>query len=672
MQVNEIGRITKITGAKVLVRVTVPTAVNHIGVESFLTSYISVGSLVETRLVDGRLLVMTVEEIYDSDADIFVSSSISGIFDEVTEKFTFGTNTYPLVGEQVFKLWNKILEHIFAPTEKAAPSTIGTYIYDSSVKVGYNPNVLFGKHLGVYGNTGSGKTCTVVSVIQNYIRENPEKDIKFIILDVNGEYRTAFRKEEYEYYEFDSLRLNHTILNIAEYGRLFRTSEATQFPAIRDSISVLSNRGSQKWDLKELPRQLNAWVEKSKVSDFNKNQLMQYLQTLFLRVESILDDAELMAVINSDEDNTLRRILKSDKKVHILDLQVSIDALDIVLYLLFKTIYQYKVEQRKEEVPDPTHLNLVLEEAHRYINADLNETKLGSYYIDKLSREGRKFGIGLVISSQVPSMLSYEIVSQCNSVIMHKITSKRDMEFLRGVLRISNDAFYLQMSALEKQHAIVCGEAFPNDSIVKIHDAYPLPQSNDPVIDDIPFGKRAPHSEPERFGIIELGEIGMPDEKDEWDELIEQLLESPNFLTTHSLITKLTRNNYWTARQVDELCRAVIDNSQVGWVIGDSDICSFYRCLLADITDRTGHLKTVYDMVFEAKEDQKGNNWKELEAEQVIGKELERAQSILDNNPVLQFSPGDLRREGRTVEEYLSSWTPAQQQKYRDYYEDEL
>ena len=164
---------------------------------------------------------------------------------------------------------------------------------------------------------------------------------------------------------------------------------------------------------------MNAWVEKSKVSDFNKNQLMQYLQTLFLRVGSILDDTELMAVINSDEENTLNRILKSDKKVHILDLQVSIDALDIVLYLLFKTIYQYKVEQRKEEVPDSTHLNLVLEEAHRYINTNLDETKLGNYYIDKLSREGRKFGIGLVLSSQVPSMLSYEIVSQCNSVVMH-------------------------------------------------------------------------------------------------------------------------------------------------------------------------------------------------------------------------------------------------------------
>lgn len=142
------------------------------------------------EVVDGRILIMTVEEIYDSDTDIFVSSSISGIYDEVTNKFTFGTNTYPLVGEQAFKLWNKVLSHIFAPMESVNHSTVGTYIYDHSVAVGYNPNVLFGKHLGVFGNTGSGKTCTVVSIIQNYIRNNPNKDIKFVILDVNGEYVT--------------------------------------------------------------------------------------------------------------------------------------------------------------------------------------------------------------------------------------------------------------------------------------------------------------------------------------------------------------------------------------------------------------------------------------------------------------------------------------------------
>lgn len=487
MQSRLIGRIIKINGSKVVILVQYSDAVNKVSVDDFVLNYISIGSLLGTKLVDGRTLVLTVEEIYEREMEQFINASISGVYDNVLCGFTFGTNSYPLIGERVSTLNSEVLRRIFASGREKGKATIGTYIYDSSVLVGYNPDILFGKHLGVYGNTGSGKTCTIVSIIQNYIRENPSKSIKFIILDVNGEYRTAFKSSEYEYHEFNSLRFKHSILNTAEYGRLFRTSEATQFPAVRDSIAVLSDKGKRSWNLNDLPNQLNTWVEKSKVNEFNKNQLMQYLQTLFLRVSSILDDSELMAVINSDDENTLERILKSDKKVHILDLQVSIDALDIVLYLLFKTIYQYKVVQRKKNVLDPTHLNLVLEEAHRYINANLDETKLGSYYIDKLSREGRKFGIGLVISSQVPSMLSYEIVSQCNSVIMHKITSKRDMEFLRGVLRVSNDAFYLQMNAIEKQHAIVCGEAFPNDSIVKIHDAYPLPYSNDPVINDISF-----------------------------------------------------------------------------------------------------------------------------------------------------------------------------------------
>lgn len=486
MQINEIGRITKITGIKVIVCVSIPTTINHIGVDSFTTNYISVGSLIGTRLVDGRILVMTVEEIYDSNADIFVSASISGIYDEVTEKFSFGTNTYPMVGEQVFKLWNKVLGCIFATTEKTTSSTIGTYIYDNNVAVGYNPNVLFGKHLGVFGNTGSGKTCTVVSIIQNYIRKNPQKNIKFVILDVNGEYKSAFKEDEADFIQFENLRFHHSILSNPEYGRLFRAAEGVQYPALKECISKLKT-ANEKWDLNNLSGEINKWIEdhtdlqNGKKSEFSKNQISGLLRTMCLRIDGILEDMELMSVINSyDGNQTIDTILHTDKKVVILDLQVSSDSLDIVVYLLFKAIYEHKSHNR-----NTTHLSLILEEAHRYINTDSNESRLGGYYIDKLSREGRKFGVGLIIASQIPSMLAYEVVSQCNSVIMHKITNKRDMEFLRGVLRVSNDTVFLQMSALEKQHAIVCGEAFPNDSIVRIHDARPLPRSNDPEIEDI-------------------------------------------------------------------------------------------------------------------------------------------------------------------------------------------
>ena len=487
MQAKVIGRIIKITGATVLVRATETTEINHLNLESFRTSYISVGSLIGARLVDGRILIMTVEEISDKESEIFISSSISGIYDEVTEKFSFGTNTYPLVGEQVFKLWGKILSQIFAPPETASESTIGTYIYNDDIAVGYNPNVLFGKHLGVFGNTGSGKTCTVVSIIQKYIRENPQKDIKFVILDVNGEYQRAFEEKEAEYIPFDQLRFHHSILSYPEYGRLFRAAEGVQYPALKDSIGVLKGQ-NERWDLSKLSGQIDSWIQKNTYLDrsgnkdnFSKNQLSGYLRTMCLRIDSITEDETLMSVINNtDGMSTLDTILSTDKRVVILDLQVSSDSLDIVVYMLFKAFYEYKSKNR-----ETTHLNLVLEEAHRYINTDTEDSRLGSYYIDKLSREGRKFGVGLIIASQIPSMLAYEIVSQCNSVIMHKITSKRDMDFLRGVLRVSNDTFYLQMSALEKQHAIVCGEAFPNDSIVRIHDARPLPRSNDPKIQDI-------------------------------------------------------------------------------------------------------------------------------------------------------------------------------------------
>ena len=477
------GQISKITGSKVIINVHISDAVNKVSVENFVLNYVSIGSLLGTRLVDGRMLVLTIEEIYEHEKEHYISAAISGIYDVILKKFTFGTNSYPLIGEQVFTLNNDILRCIFSAGKGESESTIGTYIYDKLVPVGYNPDVLFGKHLGVFGNTGSGKTCTVVSVLQNYIRSNPSKDIKFIILDVNGEYKTAFDNKEMDYYPFETLRFPHTRLNYVEYGKLFRASEGTQYPALRDSISKLSNSGKSSWDLNQLTSMLTQWIKNNGSDNFSKNQLTGYLRTMELRVESILGDASLMGVINSLNDEcTLDSILKSNQKVHILDLQVSSDSLDIVLYLLFKTLYQYKTDNRNS-----THLNLVLEEAHRYINSNLEETKLGNYYIDKLSREGRKFGIGLIISSQVPSMLSQEIVSQCNSIIMHKITSRRDMEFLRGVLRISNDAFYMQMSALEKQHAVVCGEAFPNDSIVRVHDANPLPLSSDPVIEDIPF-----------------------------------------------------------------------------------------------------------------------------------------------------------------------------------------
>lgn len=481
-----IGHLTKITGSKVTIRIVEKNCISKVDVADFSSSYVSIGTLIGVRLVDGRDLVLSVEEIYENNHDVYATAAISGIYDSVTQKFSFGTNSYPLVGECAYKLDASVLKRVFSLNKGTKAASIGTYVYDSSVPISYDPNVMFGKHLGVFGNTGSGKTCTVVSLIQQYIRSNPDSNIKFIILDVNGEYRAAFDETEMDFIEFEKLRFHHSMLSNSEYGRLFRAAEGVQYPALKSCINTLTTESDQ-WDIRNLPDQIEKWVEANtplnqydKKDVFNKNNISGHLRSMCLRIDGILSDSQLMSVINTaGDEQTIDTILKSRKQVAVIDLQVSSDTLDIVLYLLFKALYERKCRR-----VDTTHICLVLEEAHRYINTGVEESKLGSYYIDKLAREGRKFGIGLITSSQVPSLLSYEIVSQCNSVVMHKINSKRDLEFLKNVLRVSSDNFHQQMSALEKQYAIVCGEAFPNDTVVKIHDASPRPASSDPVIED--------------------------------------------------------------------------------------------------------------------------------------------------------------------------------------------
>ena len=303
-----IGHLTKITGSKITIRIVEKNCISKVDVADFSSSYVSIGTLIGVRLVDGRDLVLLVEEIYENNHDVYATAAISGIYD----------------------------------------------------------------------------------------------------------------------------------------------------PAIKSCISALAAKNKQ-WDMRKLPNQIEEWInentpqnQKGEKDVFSKNNISGHLRTMSLRIDSVLNDSQLMSVINTaGDEQTIDTILKSPKPVVVIDLQVSSDTLDVVLYLMFKALYE-----RKSKRVDTTHICLVLEEAHRYINTGAEESKLGSYYIDKLAREGRKFGVGLIISSQVPSLLSYEIVSQCNSVVMHKINSKKDLEFLKNVLRVSSDNFHQQMSALEKQYAI--------------------------------------------------------------------------------------------------------------------------------------------------------------------------------------------------------------------------
>src|SRR6185312_2250741 len=141
---------------------------------------------------------------------------------------------------------------------------------------------------------------------------------------------------------------------------------------------------------------------------------------------------------------------------------------------------------------------IVLEEAHNFVQrelADSDESISASrcrHVFEKIAKEGRKFGVGLVLSSQRPAELSPTIVAQCNSFLLHRIVNDRDQELVRRLVPDSAGALLKELPSLPSQQAILIGIATEIPVVVDIAGlAVPQrPQSRNPDLWDVWTGVR--------------------------------------------------------------------------------------------------------------------------------------------------------------------------------------
>ena len=283
----------------------------------------------------------------------------------------------------------------------------------------------------------------------------------------------------------EELRLPHNKLSYIEYYKLFGASQGVQVPVLKESLQRNKEIKNDKYNFKDIEIEIDKIIEKNseeKNKDWNTvkgsfsyNQWKNWLNPLLNRIEILEQNEELKLIIDYNEEieNTVEKIKKDkENNIFIIELDFDKEELDIIMFIFSKLLYN---ECKNENIV------LVLEEAHRYINEeDIGEYKLGNYYIQKIAREGRKFGISLIVSSQRPSELSKSVISQCNSFIIHRLTNKSDNEFVYRILSNHSKGYLNLLSGLEKQHALVCGEAFGFTDIVKIETANPTPKSEDP------------------------------------------------------------------------------------------------------------------------------------------------------------------------------------------------
>jgi hypothetical protein len=495
-------------------------------------------------------------------------------------KFERGITNYPTIESPVWFITEKELSAIFSFPQMANYLNVASLGSEEITSVYFDINKMFGKHLAVLGCTGSGKSCTVASIIHQIIEKKKEitdpddylHRTGFLVLDINGEYARAFKDQsrvnlltvkKQENGETNCLSIPYWLFNFTEFCQLFTPSPQSQKPVLRNAIRYLRwkqdytnpspdiNPSAQ--DLETSYRAIRSLYDSAnrdsipEVNDFNKafkienldklildfgisqrwdaaNRRHYYLRdgrhaenmsTLIERIKSIIDEPsykvifpdidcgitytkiqETLLGIERDATATIKR--KYD--LTILDLSfLSMDLLQTVTSFIGRVVFsffQHLPPQLRREYP----FILVLEEAHNYLPRMTSDTENINLPYEKIAKEGRKYGLGIVIASQRPGELSETALSQCNTLVVHRLVNPIDKNIVRSAVSVIDEDALKLLPSLGPRQAIVLGEAVNIPARI--------------TINELPLKKR-PHSENPYF-------IGKPEsEKQEGDNSAE-------------------------------------------------------------------------------------------------------------------------------------------------------
>lgn len=227
--------------------------------------------------------------------------------------------------------------------------------------------------------------------------------------------------------------------------------------------------------------------------DAKGNRLMRgYTSTMLNRLDYFIynTDCKFMREIPNDVVNIdtyfkylWGDIASSKTQLIIIDTsELGIDVLETLTSVVSRLIFS----QRKELIGDERRKNpvhLILDEAHRYIKKDYKYL-LRENIFERIAREGRKYSLYLLISSQRPSELSETVLSQCSNFIIHRIQNEIDMRYINAVLPYFSDDFVNKIKQSIPGEALVFGNCVSMPLHVTINKSEPEPNSKNCIISE--------------------------------------------------------------------------------------------------------------------------------------------------------------------------------------------
>ncbi|AFI83585.1 DNA helicase [Methylophaga nitratireducenticrescens] len=443
---------------------------------------------------------------------------------EFALEFERGVATYPLPQQTIYLTPKSELRFIYGDA-KGAVIELGEHVGSGGAPCYAELNELLGKHTAILGSTGSGKSGTVSAVIHSIlergqIANHEHWHPQIIILDPHNEYGKAFPKHQRLSTDQGSLKLPYWILDLEESLSLFigktefeatsqsnivknaliavREQAAEQLELDKDQLTVDSPipyiigsaEGLDHFGLKDGERYeegLIGAINAQRPENKDKKQHEDFSRVI-RKIDSLLKDGRLKFMMQSWDGGKdplpaiVSQFLTQKTTVQIVDLSgIPNEVAGVASAAIARIVFQLKVWQTEDERQNSPVL-LVCEEAHRYVpNRGEAQYEAAQSAIRRIAKEGRKYGVGLLLVSQRPSEVEATVLSQCNSWIVLRITNDADREHVRSILPDSMSGLTKMLSGLRRQEAIFVGQAatLPTRVMIRSLSADQLPRSND-------------------------------------------------------------------------------------------------------------------------------------------------------------------------------------------------
>ncbi|UTW55576.1 ATP-binding protein [Kordiimonas sp. SCSIO 12610] len=460
-----------------------------------------IGSVIKVPVEECHIYgtVQTVQTSMDADDTILLTVDLLG---ELSGSgFSRGVRHFPMPGSEVYAANDADLDASFAPKHEGTIK-MGTVFPSENTPGGLNAETLLSRHFAVLGSTGTGKSSTVALLMHRLTDISPAAHI--IILDPHNEYERAFL-DNGVHLSTENFSLPYWLMNFEEHVELLiggnTEGRESDIDILKRCLFGARKRSAPSLSLSRftvdtpIPYKLTELVQiiDDEMGKLDKAEDLSPFFRLRNKIEELRSDQRFAFMFSgllvqdtlSATVSKLMRFPTNGRPVTTLDLSgVPSEIVDVVVSLLSRLIFDFSMWSQKHSSTNP--ILLVCEEAHRYVpNARLDgngRIQAARKSLERIAKEGRKYGVSLGLVSQRPSDLSEAVLSQCGTILSMRMNNEQDRAFVENAMPEGTSSLLSALPTLQNRECIVAGEGVgcPLRLQLDFLEEHLRPASNDP------------------------------------------------------------------------------------------------------------------------------------------------------------------------------------------------